>query len=430
MARKIYIETYGCSSNQMDSQIMAGLLKQEHEITDEEKDADTVILNLCSVKQATEHKEMHRIQELRKTGKKLVLAGCLPETKDLSGAAPEASIISTNHVADIVSVIASNERLVLLGKDKKPKTLLPKVQKGVTRIMEVQSGCGYFCSFCSTKFAKGGQLAYPNRDIVKEIELSLRDGVKEFWLTGQEVAGYNDSGILLPDLLQKICAVEGDFFVRVGMLHPSSTLPILNELIEAYKHPKIFKFLHLPQQSGSDTMLKKMNRKNSVADYEFIVKKIREAIPEITIWTDIIAGHPGETEGEFLETLQFVERNRPDFVNISAYGWREGTTAAKMRQVSSNVKKERTRELTRLVRRLMKERNERWTGWSGTVLVDEYVEAKKNWLGRNYAYKPVVLKGTYKLGNTVNVKITKAEETHLVAQSLPSSSETAAMLRT
>src|SRR3989344_8383322 len=104
MARKIYIETYGCSSNQMDSQIMAGLLKQEHEITDEEKDADTVILNLCSVKQATEHKEMHRIQELRKTGKKLVLAGCLPETKDLSGAAPEASIISTNHVADIVSV--------------------------------------------------------------------------------------------------------------------------------------------------------------------------------------------------------------------------------------------------------------------------------------------------------------------------------------
>src|SRR3989338_4910459 len=195
------------------------------------------------------------------------------------------------------------------------------------------------------------------------------------------------------------------------MLHPSSTLPILNELIEAYKHPKIFKFLHLPQQSGSDTMLKKMNRKNSVADYEFIVKKIREAIPEITIWTDIIAGHPGETEEEFSETLQFVERNKPDFVNISAYGWREGTTAAKMRQVSSNVKKERTRELTRLVRRLMKEKNERWTGWSGTELVDKYVEEKKNWLGRNYPYNRAVLPGKNKSGDRVIVKTQKAEET-------------------
>ncbi|HLD83425.1 MAG TPA: tRNA (N(6)-L-threonylcarbamoyladenosine(37)-C(2))-methylthiotransferase [archaeon] len=414
---KVYIETYGCSSNQMDSQIMGGTLKLKgYSLVEDAEKADIVILNLCSVKQKTENKERHRIEELRKSGKKLVLAGCLPEAVNLGKDYPETSQIGTNRVAEIETVVSdtlNGQRTVLLGKSKMPKVLMPKIQNGTIRIMEVQSGCGYFCSFCSTKFAKGGQYPYPSRDIVKEIELSLAEGVREFWITGQEVAGYSDNGILLPDLINKITRIEGNFFLRIGMLHPASVLPILNELIESYKNGKVFKFLHLPQQSGSDSMLGKMNRKNRTEDYKFIVKKFRESFPEVTVWTDIIVGHPGETDEEFAETVRFVEETKPDFVNISAYGWRPNTPAAGMKQVPSDVKKYRTRSLTTIVKKLMLEGNNKWLGWKGNVLVDEYKLGKGTWLGRNYAYKPVVLTGEHKAGDFADVEIKQAKETHL-----------------
>ncbi|MBS3054739.1 MAG: tRNA (N(6)-L-threonylcarbamoyladenosine(37)-C(2))-methylthiotransferase [Candidatus Aenigmarchaeota archaeon] len=415
--KKVYIETYGCSSNQMDSQIMGGTLKQKgYELVENDEKADLVILNLCSVKQKTENKERHRIEQLRNKGKKLVLAGCLPEAVNLGKDYPELSQIGTNRVAEIETVVdntLAGEKTVLLGKSKTPKVLMPKIQNGTIRIMEVQSGCGYFCSFCSTKFAKGGQYPYPARDIVKEIELSLVEGVREFWITGQEVAGYNDNGILLPDLINKVTALQGDFFIRIGMLHPASVLPIIDELIEAYKSGKVFKFLHVPQQSGSNSMLKKMNRKNSTDEYKIVIKKFKAAFPEMTVWTDIIVGHPAETEEEFAETVRFIEETRPDFVNISAYGWRPNTPAAKMKQVASDIKKERTRILTRLVKDLMLESNQRWIGWKGTVLVDEYKPDKGTWLGRNYAYKPVVLRGPHLAGEVVEVEIARAEDTHL-----------------
>jgi len=419
--KKIYIETYGCSSNQMDSQIMHGLLSKDYQIVDTAETADLVVINTCAVKQTTENKERHRINELQRAGKKLVIAGCLPEASPRIGnIAPAASMISTNHITDIVNVVGNtfnNQKTVLLGKDKRPKTLLPKYRKNpVVQILEIQSGCNYSCTFCATKLAKGADYSYPNRDIVKEVQVAVGNGVKEFWITGQEIAGYND-GVNLPQLIEKITSqVEGNYFLRLGMMHPYSVLPIMDELLETYKNGKVFKFLHLPVQSGSNKVLEDMKRKGSVEEFVKIIKRFRKEIPEISIWTDIIAGFPTETESDFQLTIDLLNEVRPDYTNFSQYGSRENTKASGMNQIRTEVKKERTRIISELVNGIHLEQNKKWVGWRGDAIVDEFNELRHNFVARNISYKPIAVNGNAALGDVVSVEITDAKITCLISR--------------
>jgi len=189
----------------------------------------------------------------------------------------------------------------------------------------------------------------------------------------------------------------------------------LDELIESYKSDKVFKFLHLPVQSGSDSVLKKMGRTHDVDDFIRIVKSFRKTFPEMTIWTDMICGFPGETNQDFEISLDLLRQIKPDFVNVSAYGVRPDTRAAKMKQIPTETKKDRTREMSALVDTLSIESNKKWLGWSGFVLVDEFKKGKANFIGRNFAYKPVAIKKGA-LGEYVRVKITGAEKTCLIGK--------------
>ncbi len=420
--KKVYIETYGCSSNQNDSEIMEGLLAKEgYDITKNEKDADLIIINTCTVKHTTEQRIRSRIKHF--SDKKLVIAGCMAEAQPalLRSIAPGASIVSTNRI-DYVCAVATDtikgRRTEVLGKQKTEKPLLAKkIHNPAVDILEIESGCDFACTFCATKLAKGSTFSYAPDSIVNEIKKTRNTGISEYWITGQDVAGYNHNSTRLPDLIEKITSsVRGGYFLRIGMQHPASTMHVLGELIEAYKSDHVFKFLHLPVQSGSDAVLKAMGRKHSADDFVYIVKKFRHAFPEITVWTDIIAGFPGESGDDFAMTLELLRKTKPDFTNVSAFGLRPDTKAAKMKQVNTETKKERTRALTKLCNELCLEANKKWIGWTGSVLVDEYNVTKSTWVARNYAYKPVVLAGKHDYNEFLDVKIKSAAATHLVGE--------------
>jgi MiaB-like tRNA modifying enzyme len=263
---------------------------------------------------------------------------------------------------------------------------------------------------------KGELFSYPGEKIIEEVSSAVEQGCREIWITSQDNSCYGfDAGGNLPELLDSISQINGEFFVRAGMMNPKNVMQILPELIESYKSEKIYKFLHLPVQSGSDDILEKMNRGYIAADFKKIVSTFREAFPGLQLWTDVIAGFPGESETDFLATVELLKDIRPDFVNISKYGVRDSTASAKMKQLPTEIKKERSRTITRLVEEMSLEKNKEWLGWKGDVLI---TEKKKNaWLGRNFAYKPIIVNSDKELlGKVVKAKIVDANLTGEICQ--------------
>jgi len=414
---KIYIETYGCSSSKSDSEIMAGLLSKDFQIVNDIDNSDIVILNTCIVKERTENKMLSRIKYIQENypKKKLIIAGCMPEAEFevVKRIAPYANLISTNKIRDIRKVVKKTiegKRIELIGKDKKDKVCLPKLRKNlIIDIVEICSGCSHNCSYCITKLAKGNLFSYNHEKIIKAIRAAHNHGCKEFWITGQDVAAYNYDGNRLPELLKKMTEeIKGKYFLRLGMMNPSSLLPILGELVEIYKDEHVFKFLHIPVQSGSNEILKKMKRNYSVSDFKKIISKFRKTIPEITVWTDLIVGFPEERNEDFQKSIALIKETKPDFVNVSRFGGRPRTLAAGMEQIPMQTRKERSRIISKLVDKISLERNRKWLNWSGSALVDEYNPQKKNWIARNYAYKPIVLSGDFSFGESADIKIIEA----------------------
>ncbi len=412
-----YIANYGCASSQNDGEIIAGLLvKNGYEVTNDLKKADIFISNTCSVKSVTENKILYELKQIK--NKRIIVAGCMAEAEPdkIRKVVPNATLVSTNHVADIINAI--REEKDFTGKDVIQKAGLPKIRKNpVVDIVDIESGCSYNCAFCSTKLAKGNTNSYPKEKIIEQIKNARLDGCSEFWITGQDVADYDKRN--LPELVKNITdSIRGRYFLRIGMIHPSTIFKNENKIIEMYNNEKVFKFLHLPAQSGSNSVLKKMKRANTVEQFEQIVNNVKNEIKDMTLWTDIIVGHPGETEEDFLQTIDLIKKIEPDVVNISAYALRPGTEAQKMKQIPTDVKKKRTQELAKLVQDISLKKNKKWINWEGDILIDEYNERNKNWVGRNYAYKPVAIKGDYKLGDFVNVRITNALKTCLIGEAL------------
>ncbi len=420
-----YIETYGCASNQNDSEIIAGLLsRQGFHVIGNIEIADIVIVNTCSVKEATSNKIHYRIAELMKrySTKKFIITGCMPEAEydALKNIAPRASLVGTRRIMEIAEAVRKaleGRQVEWLGTKGKNKLGLPKIPKNpVIHIVEICSGCELACSYCATKLAKGPLFSYPEDRIIAEIAEAKDAGCKEFWITGQDVAAYGrDCGSSLPKLIRRILdSVKGKYFLRLGMMNPENVRTMKDELAAVYQDSHVFRFLHMPVQSGSNSVLKKMNRPYSVEDFAELVLWFRKAVPGITIWTDVIAGFPSETNEDFQQTIALMERTEPDFVNVSRYSVRSGTKAAEMEQLPTEIKKERSRLMSALADKLAKENNQKWIGWQGELIVDEYNNEKGNWIGRNIAYKPIVLKAG-RLGEIQQVKITGAEKTHLVA---------------
>ncbi|MBI2142922.1 tRNA (N(6)-L-threonylcarbamoyladenosine(37)-C(2))-methylthiotransferase [Candidatus Woesearchaeota archaeon] len=418
---KVFIETYGCSANVNDSEIMAGLLSKDgHQIVAAADEADAVIVNTCTVKGPTEEKIRARIRQLQENNghKKLIVAGCMAEaqTESVRKLAPAAAIIGTHKINEIADAVEGRKQIAVGNSNGLDKASLPKLNfnKAVS-IIQINEGCLGACAFCITKLARGNTFSYPIGTIRNSVEEAVKSGCWEIWLTSQDTGTYGlDRRANLPQLLQNICSVEGDFFVRVGMMNPTLANHLLQPLTEPYMNGKIFKFLHLPLQSGSNQVLAAMKRGYKVETFKKIVAEFRNQLPQITIATDIICGFPTETEEDFNETLAVVEETKPDVVNTSRFWPRPGTPAADMERLPDEVVMSRSRKLHSLARKIALENNRKWTGWRGKIIVDEKGKLPGTYVGRNFAYKPVLVesKGNL-LGKSVEIKVTGCAVTHL-----------------
>lgn len=425
---EIYFETYGCTANQNSTEIMKGLAKQAGlNITTNLDFADLIIINSCIVKEPTQEKIRRRFSDLLKKGKKVILAGCMPRLNKKSLIKKKnLFLLDTSHIKNILNLIQdiknnsySKNPEKYLNQRKETKINLSKISNekfiGITQISE---GCFGECTYCITRLAKGRLFSYPKNQIINSVKKDLQAGCKEIWITSQDNASYgNDNGrYILPELLKEILNLKGKFFIRLGMMNPDNVLKILNELIEIYKHPKMFKFLHIPIQSGSNKILKSMNRLYKKEDIIKIINKFKSEVPEITISTDIIVGFPGETEKDFQDTLNLIKQIKPEILNKSNFGKRPFTKAALMKQVSPEKIKQRAIKLSKIHLNICNEIQKSWLNKEQKILIDKK-GFENTWLGRNQNYKLfAVYSKEYILGKFVNVKVKKLYPHYLISE--------------
>jgi len=422
---RVLVKSYGCSANLADGEVLAGCLATAgYELTGSASEADVVVYNTCAVKGPTENRIIETLRRVPPE-KKVIVAGCLPlinferlcrEVRFDGVAGPSAG----KKIVDIVERVLEGEKIVELGDalNAMPTLNLPRLRSNaVISILPVSYGCLGMCAYCCVVFARGHLRSYAIEEVTERVRKDLAAGAKEFWVTSQDTACYGrDIGTNLAALLTTLGDVEGDFRVRVGMMTPSMVKDVLDELIAAFKNSKIFKFLHLPVQSGDDRILKRMRRFYTVQDFKKNVDALRAVFPKVTLATDIICGFPGETKEAFENTLKLIGEVKPDIVNVSKFFARPRTAAAEMHDAfleSAEIKR-RSTEAAKLVKRISLEKNQRWVDWSGEVLVDEKGKVPNSWIGRNFAYKPVILKSSADLlGKTLQVKVVKAFSTYL-----------------
>ena len=397
---KVWIEAYGCSASIADSEMIAGSLTEAgYQLARNENEGSLSVIVTCSVKDASEHRMLSRIRSLTKSGRPLVVAGCLPKAdravvEELS---PSASLVGPRSIDKITRVANSalaGERRVELEDSGVDKLNIPRIRiNSAVGIVEIASGCLSKCTFCQTKLAKGMLRSYRVGDIARQVKSDVEAGCKEVWLTSTDSGCYGiDIGSDLVELLSACSSIPGDFMIRLGMMNPMYLPRMLDRLVNSFaQNDKLFKFVHVPVESGSDRVLRLMKRGHTSKTFSEAVRAFREKIPEMTISTDIIVGFPTESERDFERTMELVEDTQPDIVNISRYGARPGTEAAKWKKgrISSQVAKQRSERLHSLIKAIAKSRNSKWKGWEGDVTIDEL---KKGHLqGRNYAYKSIML---------------------------------------
>lgn len=413
---KIWVEAYGCAASMGDSEMIIGLLKEGgYYLGNNEFESSLNIIVTCSVKDVTEHKMLHRVGQLMNTGKPLIIAGCLPKAnkKLIETKYPKVSLLGPHSIDSTIKVVKSaisGGREVALEDSALDKINLPKVRLNPpTSIIEIASGCMSACAFCQTKLAKGQLRSYRIGDILRQLRHDVNDGCKEIWLSSTDNGCYGrDIGANLVELLESCISIEGEYKIRIGMMNPMFLRDMTDRLIQLFTDSdKIFKFLHIPVQSGSDVILRKMKRGHTAKIFVDTVKAFRHKIPEVTIATDVIVGFPFETKDDFERTLEIIRITEPDIVNISKFSSRPGTTAAKLKKISSQVIKARSKQMHLIINNISLKRNSLWKGWEGEIIVNQ---SDDKWLqGRNYAYKPihVMRNGSdqVQLGDRITVKI-------------------------
>jgi len=416
---KVFIRTFGCTLNQSDSEVMAGLLvKAGHELVNDLKKAEVVLFNTCTVKDRPEKRFFSELEKALANKKKVVVAGCIPQADAHNALLKGVSLVGVRNlgsVAEAVEETVKGNVVRMLKFSDNPRLNLPKVRKNqAVEIIPIASGCVGECSYCKTRLARGKLFSYDARAIKQQFESALKDDIKEVWLTSQDCGAYGkDIDSSLPKLLTELLCVKGDYRLRLGMLNPNHTAEFLGELVKVLKHPNMFKFAHLPLQSGSDNVLKAMNRKYKAEDFVKIVKRLRKEIPMITIATDIICGFPSETEEDFEKTCKLLEKLKIPVVNITKFCPRKGTPAFRMPKLNTKIVQKRSGKLVELQARIID--NKEWLGWKGRIIIDE-IGKDNSVVGRNDYYKPVVVKNSnLKVGDESEVKVVRVLQNYLEA---------------
>jgi len=328
--KNVHIISSGCTFNHADSERLATLLRSQGCRIVAPEEADAIVINTCTVTGITERKMLKLMEKF--SGFELYVAGCMP-------------VVQMEEIEKICS-----PGIILPEEIRLKSSICGAMVSGSVGVVQVGQGCIGSCSYCIVRRARGDLLSYQKEEILRAVKELAEKGAVEIQFTSQDVSAWGtDNGQNLSDLLLDAAEIPGDFMIRVGMMNPSTLLPIAEEVALAFAHEKIFSFLHVPVQSGSDSVLERMNRRYNIADFEHILKVFRSQIPDIRISTDYIVGFPGETDDEFTDTVELVKRTGITKVNITRYSERPGTESSFLKDMPDWIKKERSRELNRVV---------------------------------------------------------------------------------
>ena len=372
---------------------------------------DFVVINTCTVKKTTEQKILDRLRKFDSMGSRLIVTGCMSGANiDLiEKAVPGASIITTSNVdriTEALSAAAEGKRVVFNENRLVNKAAFLAPQDSVIAKIPISDGCLSSCSFCETKHARSRLNSFSEELILKAIELNVMNGAKEIELTAQDTGAYGlERKTNIARLVKKASEIPGSFMIRVGMLNPEHLHRYMNELLEAYESEKVYKFIHLPMQSGSDKVLRDMKRMYTLAEYKQYVAAFRERFPDISIATDMIVGFPTETEADFEASMNAIAEIKPSVVNVSMFAQRPHASASKMRQLESRIVKKRSIAMSRQVRAMQAKRRAQRNGTMASVLVTE--KNGSSYTGRDVAYNQIaIVSGKASLGKEFNARIT------------------------
>ena len=424
--KKYSIETYGCQMNEHDSEKISWILENMgYNKTDDNNQPDLIIYNTCAIRENAELKVYGKIgalKKLKRINPDLIIGicGCMMQREDVR------EIITTKHKhVDLIFGTHNIHKLPQLVKNhlQTGETIVDIVEDtreivedinfnrtySYKAYVNIMYGCNNFCTYCVVPYTRGRELSRDPENIIEEIKSLAKTGCKEITLLGQNVNSYGNTlgyEYSFPKLLREINEIDGIERIRFMTSHPKD---LSDELIDSYASlDKVSNHLHLPIQSGSNKVLKEMNRKYTREDYLLIVDKLRKAVPNISITTDIIVGFPGETEKDFLETLSLVKEVEFDSAYSFLYSMRDGTRAAKMdEQIEYKVKHDRFQRLSDAMNEISLRKNEELIGQTVKVLVEDVSKNNPNVLtGRSEEFKIVHFEGKESLiGCIVDIKI-------------------------
>jgi threonylcarbamoyladenosine tRNA methylthiotransferase CDKAL1 len=403
----VYVKTFGCSSNRAETAAIKELIMAAgFRLTLSPRDSDAVIVNTCTVRSETERKVLKYLSAL--AGKKVVVTGCMAAAQPalIADHAPNFSIVTPHNLPSIPHALRMSSRTVTLNPSNSMPEPAPYVM-GAKYTIAISRGCLGNCSYCIVKLARGKLVSLPEDRILSYVSHAVKSGAWEIQISAQDTGVYgNDLGTNLPNLLGKITHVGGSFRVRLGMFNPSSVQPYIERLVASFESSKIYKFVHIPVQSGSDRTLESMERCYTVSLFKEIVASFRFKYPKITFFTDIIVGYPGETDEDFEKTCEMIKSVRPDKTHIARFSPRPHTTASFLKQTPEVIKKRRSEALALLVSKIQLEKNVEYVGKTfEATIVDRYLHG--GMIARTDEYKTVAISGCKPsmLGRRVLVKV-------------------------
>ena len=420
---KFCLITYGCKLNHSDSEIMRTLLLSAGLQESLSKEADLVIINTCGVVEKTERKTLKQTKEFKNQNKKVILAGCLPavieeECKNIADAI--LGVRDINKINEAVNSLLQTQKYIAVnGKDldkAKMKKQEKPTGKDISTIVAIAEGCLGDCTYCATKLARKKLKSFASQSILKEVTQKLNSGYQEIQLTSQDLAIYGfdeQQKLLLPELLKALSQIKGDFKIKLGMMNPGQTKIIINDILKIMQSERFYKFLHIPMQSGSDQVLKAMKRNNKIADFVKLAEKFRKSFPTGVLATDIIVGHPTETEADFQQTLSIIQKTQPDVLHAFKFSKRKGTADYFLKDLPDRIKKDRSRILNKVFEQYNLEKNKKYLNTRQLILIVR--KSKNMFLARNTDGRAVVVKQG-KIGEMREVKIVDYKWNYLVGE--------------
>ncbi|WP_045577072.1 30S ribosomal protein S12 methylthiotransferase RimO [Desulfosporosinus sp. I2] len=439
VTKKVAVVTLGCPKNQVDSEVMSGLLAENHILTDNTEEADIIVINTCTFIQSAKEESIETIFEMaslkeRGSCKTLIATGCLAQRygTELMQEIPELDgVLGTGNIDEIAKLVqvAKGERLSLI-KQGKPdflhdeKTPRKRSTPDYLAYVKVAEGCDNYCTYCVIPYVRGNFRSRTEESVVQEVRDMAAQGVKEIMVMAQDTTRFGQDlygELRLPQLIRKLACIEGIEWIRLMYCYPER---FTDELIEVMRQePKVCKYIDLPLQHANNKILKEMNRRGTIEEAEVLIGKLREAMPDITLRTTMITGFPGETEQEFQTMVDFIQRVQFDRLGVFSYSQEENTPAGQREdQILPELREERRGIVMEIQQSISGQRQQRWVNRIITVLLEQELPDGR-WMGRTEGDAPEIDGQVYitnetqaliSVGDMIKVRILEADSYDLM----------------